>query len=68
MNLQIGEETLTVILADKSSVRALAELLKQGPLTLSLEDYAGMEKVGPLGTSLPQNNEQIVTAPGHIIR
>ena len=67
MNLQIGEETLTVTLADNSSARALAELLKEGPLTLSLEDYAGMEKVGPLGTSLPQNNERMVTAPGDII-
>lgn len=67
MNLQIEEETLTVTLADNSSARALAELLKEGPLTLSLEDYAGMEKVGPLGTSLPQNNEQIVTTPGDII-
>ena len=67
MNLQIGDTTLTATLADNSSARALAELLKKGPLTLSLEDYAGMEKVGPLGTALPQNNEQMVTAPGDII-
>lgn len=67
MNLQIGDTTLTATLADNSSARALAELLKKGPLTLSLEDYAGMEKVGPLGTALPQNNERMVTAPGDII-
>lgn len=67
MNLQIGDTTLTATLADNSSARALAELLKKGPLTLSLEDYAGMEKVGPLGTALPQNNEQVVTGPGDII-
>lgn len=67
MNLQIGDTTLTATLADNSSARALAELLKDGPLTLTLEDYAGMEKVGPLGTSLPQNNERMVTAPGDII-
>lgn len=67
MNLQIGDTILTTTLADNSSARALAELLKKGPLTLSLEDYAGMEKVGPLGTSLPQNNERMVTAPGDII-
>lgn len=67
MNLQIGDTTLTATLADNSSARALAELLKKGPLTLSLEDYAGMEKVGPLGTSLPQNNERMATAPGDII-
>lgn len=67
MKLQIGDTTLTATLADNSSARALAELLKKGPLTLSLEDYAGMEKVGPLGTALPQNNEQMVTGPGDII-
>lgn len=67
MNLQIGDTTLTATLADNSSARALAELLKKEPLTLSLEDYAGMEKVGPLGTALPQNNERMVTAPGDII-
>lgn len=67
MNLQIGDTILTTTLADNSSARALAELLKDGPLTLTLEDYAGMEKVGPLGASLPQNNERIVTAPGDII-
>ncbi len=67
MNLQIGDTTLTATLADNSSARALAALLKEGPLTLTLEDYAGMEKVSPLGTSLPQNNEQMVTAPGDII-
>lgn len=67
MNLQIGDTTLTATLADNSSACALAELLKKGPLTLSLEDYAGMEKVGPLGTALPQNNERMVTAPGDII-
>lgn len=67
MNLQIGDTTLTATLADNSSARALAALLEEGPLTLTLEDYAGMEKVGPLGTSLPQNNEQMVTGPGDII-
>ena len=67
MNLQIGDTTLTATLADNSSARALAELLKDGPLTLTLEDYAGMEKVGPLGTALPQNNERMVTGPGDII-
>ena len=67
MHLQIGDTILTATLAENSSARALAELLAEGPLTLTLEDYAGMEKVGPLGTSLPQNNEQMVTGPGDII-
>ena len=29
-----------------------------------MEDYARMEKVGPIGTTLPRNDEQISTGPG----
>ena len=32
-----------------------------------MRDYAHMEKVGPLGQSLPRNDEQITTAPGDLI-
>jgi len=52
---------------DNSSAKAFAELLKGGPLTLSLHDYGNFEKVGPLGTSLPTNDEQITTQPGDVI-
>ena len=31
------------------------------------EDYGNMEKVGPLGTSLPRNDRQTSTGPGDII-
>lgn len=60
-------ETLEIELADNSSADAFAELLSSGPLTVKMEDYGGFEKVGPLGTSLPQNNEQITTQPGDVI-
>ena len=32
-----------------------------------MSDYARMEKVGPLGQSLPTNNEQITTQAGDLI-
>ncbi|MDE7353625.1 MAG: hypothetical protein K2O06_11325 [Acetatifactor sp.] len=32
-----------------------------------MSDYASMEKVGPIGTSLPRNDEQISTGAGDII-
>ena len=32
-----------------------------------MRDYASMEKVGPIGTSLPTNDEQISTGAGDII-
>lgn len=50
-----------------SSAEAFADLLQEDPLTLSLHDYGDFEKVGPLGTTLPTNDEQITTQPGDVI-
>ena len=52
---------------DNSSTSALKALLAEGDLTIEMEDYARMEKVGPIGTTLPRNDEQISTVPGDLI-
>ena len=44
-----------------------SDLLAQGPLTVSMEDYGGFEKVGPLGTTLTRSDERITTEPGDVI-
>lgn len=67
MKITVGNTVLTAELADNSSAAALKELLAKGPLTISMKDYAHMEKVGPLGVSLPRNDELITTGPGDII-
>lgn len=67
MKITAGDTSFTATLADNSSVEALKELLAEGPLTINMNDYAGMEKVGPIGTSLPRNDEQISTGAGDII-
>ncbi len=59
--------TFTAVFADNSSAQALEELLEQGDLTIAMSDYGGFEKVGSLGSQLPQNNEQITTGPGDVI-
>lgn len=64
---QIGDNTLTIKLKDNSSAQALKDLLANGPLTVEMHDYNNFEKVGELGTSLPQNNESITTEPGDVI-
>lgn len=64
---QIGDSTLTIKLEDNSSAQALKDLLASGPLTVEMHDYSNFEKVGELGTSLPQNNESITTEPGDVI-
>lgn len=67
MKLTIGDTVLTASLADNSSTAALKELLSKASVTIDMHDYAGMEKVGPVGTSLPRNDEQLTTGPGDII-
>lgn len=67
INLQIDEHNLTAELADNTSAQAFVELLREGPVTVQMHDYGNFEKVGPMPTSLPENNEQITTEPGNII-
>ncbi len=67
MQISIGEYSFTATLADNSSAQALYQLLADGSITIDMEDYGGFEKVGPLGTSLPTNDEQIATEIGDII-
>lgn len=67
LSVTVNGTTLTATLADNSSAQALRELLAKSPVTIDMSDYGSMEKVGPLGTSLPTNNEQIDTQAGDII-
>lgn len=62
-----GGRMFTATLADNSSANALKELLAKGNITVEMEDYGNMEKVGPIGTSLPRNDRQTTTGPGDII-
>lgn len=67
LNITIGSKTLTATLADNSSAQALAERLKNSPVTVEMHDYGNFEKVGALGFDLPRNDEQITTSAGDII-
>lgn len=67
LNIQVGDTEFTASLNDNSSVDALKELMADGPLTLNMSDYAGMEKGADLGVTLPQNNVQMNTQAGDII-
>lgn len=67
MNIQIGDHVLTATLVQNSSTEALIELLSEGPVTIEMNDYASMEKVGPFPQSLPRNDEQISTDAGDLI-
>ena len=67
IKMTVGTRSFTVTLAENSSCEALLERLKQGKVVVRMNDYDDMEKVGPLGFSLPRNDKQTVTAPGDVI-
>ncbi|MBQ9197762.1 MAG: hypothetical protein IJ157_11075 [Clostridia bacterium] len=65
--LHVNDAVLPVTSSDNSSAEALLELLRQGDISVSMRDYGNFEKVGPLGTNLPRNDEDITTTPGDVI-
>lgn len=65
--LTVEGVTFPATFADNQGAEALADLLTDGPLTLSLEDYSGFEKVGSLGQSLPTSNTHMSTQSGDIV-
>ena len=67
MYITVNGRKLKAELEDNSSARALTELLKGGPLTVSASDYGNFEKVGSLGATLPRNDRYFTTEPGDLI-
>lgn len=67
IKIAVNGTTLTATLKDNVSTKALVNLLKEGPLTINMNDYARMEKVGSIGTTLPQCDERLTTQPGDLI-
>ena len=67
INIQIGENVLTATLVENSSAEALFAMLEAGLLTIHMNDYAGMEKVGSIGKLLPTNDQHIKAKPCDLI-
>ncbi|MCH5165054.1 MAG: hypothetical protein J1G01_01470 [Clostridiales bacterium] len=67
MYITINGNKLEVIFEKNTSVTALVELLKQGDISYTANDYGGFEKVGNIGHTLPRNDTSISTEPGDVI-
>lgn len=67
MEVSVGGTTFTAILESNAAVDAFVEMMQDGPVVIQMNDYAGFEKVGSLGTSLPTSNSQTTTQPGDIV-
>lgn len=67
LKITVGDQELLATFAENSSAEEFRELLSQRPVTISMEDYGGFEKVGPLGTTLTRNDTRITTQPGDVV-
>ena len=67
LNIAVNGTNIQVNLYENSSAAAVKELLRKGPLTIHMKDYANMEKFGSFGMQLPTNDEHITTEAGDVI-
>ena len=67
MKVQVGDMIFSATLEENAAVSALVEMMRESPVVLQMSDYSGFEKVGPLGTSLPADNNQTTTHAGDIV-
>ena len=65
---QLAGKTVAMIVSSySSSIDGVVAQLQKGNITYEAHDYGNFEKVGPLGYTFPENNEQINTVPGDLI-
>ncbi len=67
MTLKINNEEVNVRWEDNESVKALADLAAEEPITIDASRYGGFEQVGGLGTAVPSDDVHITTEPGDIV-
>lgn len=64
LKIEVGGHSFTATLEQNDATAALVDML---PLTISMSDYSGFEKVGSLGASLPTSNAQTTTQEGDVV-
>lgn len=67
ITVSVNGADFSATLEENEAAAVLVEMLREGPLVLSLSDYGGFEKVGALGAELPASDERITTGPGDIV-
>ena len=67
MTLQIGNSSFMATLENNPAVDAFVEMMSDFPVIIQMNDYAGFEKVGSLGTNLPADDKQTTTHAGDIV-
>ena len=65
--IDVNDNKLTAALADSTAAKELAEKLKAEPITVTLNEYGGFEKVGKLPWSLTRTDASTETEPCDIM-
>lgn len=67
INVHINNQCFTATLEKNNAVDVFVAMLQEKPVVIQMRDYAGFEKVGSLGKSLPTENRHISTVAGDIV-
>lgn len=67
MYITVGNNRMRMRLEDNASARALVERLHDGNITLTMDDYGDMEKVGALGFDIVRSDSRITVGPGDVV-
>ena len=67
MKMTINDTPVEVSWENNASVKALAKMAENGPVTIETEPYGGFEQVGPIGATLPSSDTNISTEAGDIM-
>lgn len=67
MRMTIENTPVQITWEDNESVTALRELAQKEPIQIHMSMYGGFEQVGPIGTSLPRDDEETTTSAGDIV-
>ena len=67
LHLTLGDTPVEVQWEDNESVKAIRELTSSSGLEINMSMYGGFEQVGPIGQSIPRNDEQTTTKAGDIV-
>lgn len=67
MNITINDTTISATLEDNEASKKFIEMIKDKPLTIIMDEYAGFEKIGSLNTSLPSEDTLLDAQSGDIV-
>ena len=67
IKIGVNGKTLIANIVKNSSGDGFINLLKKGPVKITMKDYGNFEKVGDLPENLPTNDKNYTTKPGDII-